>query len=73
MPTGLTPQGVIATRNEVWDVALLTWVPETQSGGAGGTVDQGTGGSSPWLVTGPLTNTQLRAAPVVISGAVVTI
>lgn len=35
-----------------------------------GTVDQGTGGASPWLVTGPLTDTQLRASAVAISGTV---
>lgn len=33
-----------------------------------GTVDQGTGGASAWLVTGPLTNTQLRASPVPVTG-----
>lgn len=38
-------------------------------GGGGGVVDQGTGGLSPWLVTGPLTDAQLRAAPVPISAS----
>lgn len=38
----------------VWDVATLAWIPGTQpgGGGGGGTVDQGTGGASAWLVTG---------------------
>lgn len=37
-------------------------------GGGGGTVDQGAAGVDPWLVTGPLTDTQLRATPVPVSG-----
>lgn len=56
--------------NYVWDTGTLTWVPETQAGGgSGGTVDQGTGGLSAWLVTGPLTDTQLRASAVPVSAA----
>ncbi len=42
-------------------------------GGGGGTVDQGAAGAAPWLitgaVTGPLTDTQLRASAVPISAA----
>ena len=48
----------------------MTWVPETQSGGGGGgVVSQGAGGVSPWLVTGPLTDVQLRATAVPVSYA----
>jgi hypothetical protein len=63
----------IATYNRVWSTSSLSWVAMTQpGGGTGGTVDQGIGGLSPWLVTGPLTDTQLRttAVPVSISSAI---
>ena len=85
MPTGLTPQGIIATRNEVWNPSTLTWEPMQQpiiEGGTVvvGTVDQGNpnaGGALAWPVdvqaTVGLTDAELRASPVVISGAVVTI
>lgn len=67
------------TLNYVWDPNALDWVAETQpatSGGAGGTVDQGAAGLDPWAVefltpqavTGPLTDTELRATPVPVSG-----
>lgn len=57
-----------------WDVNTLSWVPWDGAvtgggGGGGGTVDQGTGGASAWLVTGPLTDAQLRAAPVPVSAS----
>lgn len=38
-----------------------------------GKVDQGLGGASPWLVTGPLTDAQLRATPVPVSGTLTTL
>lgn len=54
------------------DAANRLYVNAIISGGSStiGTVDQGLGGSSPWLVTGPLTDIQLRASPVPISGSV---
>jgi len=44
---------LVESLNFVWDINLLDWVPETQPGGSGptGTVDQGVGGVSAWLVT----------------------
>lgn len=69
---------VYQSNGYVWSVSLLTWVPMTQptGGGGGGTVDQGAAGLDPWLVSvvgtvpvsGPLTDLELRAAPVPISG-----
>lgn len=56
-----------------WNVGLLDFIPvsvdatgaiNTAGGGGGSSVDQGTGGLSPWLVTGPLTDAQLRATPI---------
>lgn len=59
----------VATYNRVWSTSSLSWVVMTQpGGGTGGTVDQGIGGASPWLVTGPLTDTQLRNTAVPVSG-----
>lgn len=48
-----SPRGAVQGLNFVWSAGLLEWVPETQptGGGGGGTVDQGTGGSSAWKVT----------------------
>ena len=54
--------------NKVWSVSLLDWVDMTQPiSGASVTVNQGTGGASAWLVTGPLTDAQLRASAVTVS------
>ena len=69
----LTPVSSAQAQNLVWNVDTLDWVAMTQPGGsAGGAVDQGAGGASAWLVTGPLTNTQLRAAAVPVDGSGVT-
>lgn len=72
--------------NYVWNTSLLIWEPMTQAGGGGGggVVDQGAAGVSPWLVnldldefegslpvtTDGLTNAELRAVPVPVSGTV---
>lgn len=65
-----TSPGQVNALNYVWDTGLLEWVVQTQSGGGGGgTVDQGTGGVSPWLVTGPLTDAELRASAVPVTAA----
>ena len=53
----------------VWDVGTLAWVKMQQPILNAGTVVIG----GTVTVTGPLTNTELRAAPVVITGAVITL
>lgn len=62
-------QGIVETNNYVWDVGTLSWVPEQQPIISGtitiGTVDQGTGGASAWLVT--VGNT----SPIRITGVVI--
>lgn len=45
-------------------------LPVTGGGGGGGAVDQGAPGAQPWPVTGPLTDTQMRATPVATAGVV---
>lgn len=54
-------RGTVATQGQAWSTSLLRYVDLTvdasgnlnvsSTGGAGGTVDQGTGGVSPWLVS----------------------
>lgn len=63
-------QRILENDQFVWDSGTMGWVKMTQpaaGGGGDGTVDQGAAGASPWLVTGPLTDTQLRAADVKVS------
>ncbi len=54
-----------------WDSNSLSWTVWDGSLTTGnitiGTVNQGTGGASAWLVSGPLTDAQLRATPVPVS------
>lgn len=64
--------GTSASQMYVWDVGTLQ--PKLWDGAVTisgpitiGTVNQGLGGASAWLVTGPLTDTQLRASAVPVS------
>lgn len=66
-------RGTVNSRSQAWSTSLLRYVDLTvndtgqlvvTTGGGGGSVDQGAGGASAWLVTGPLTDAQLRATPV---------
>lgn len=60
---------VLGTETVSGDKVLKVSVVKTVGGGgSGGTVDQGAAGVDPWLVTGPLTDTQLRASAVPVSG-----
>lgn len=59
----------VSNENRVWDVATLTWVVMKQPTIQGQTINVSVGGTV--AVSGPLTDAQLRAAPVVITGAVV--
>ena len=64
---------VIESTDEPGVFGLVSLNPDGSNisgGSGGGTVNQGNGGVSPWLVTGPLTDTQLRATPVPVSGTV---
>jgi hypothetical protein len=58
----------IASRNEVWDVNTLAWVKMTQPGSGGGAGGDVNVTNASLAVTGPLTNTELRAAAVPVSG-----
>ncbi len=70
-------------KNAVYDPGTLSWVPMEQPGGGGGGGDASAANqvagnasltsidsklTSPLTVTGPLTDTQLRATPVPVSG-----
>ena len=59
----------IINENRVYDPNTLSWVAMEQPVIQGETINVAIGGSV--AVTGPLTDAQLRAAPVVITGAVV--
>ena len=63
----LPTRPVHTSQNIVWDINTLSWVKMTQPIINGGTVVI----SGTIAVSGPLTNTELRAAPVVITGAVI--
>jgi len=55
----------VMNQNLVYNINTLSWEPMTQPELGDVTIE------GPLAVTGPLTNTELRAAPVVITGAVV--
>jgi len=57
--------------NWVWDINTLDWVKEQQAIISTDALNVTVSGTVP--VTGPLTDAQLRASPVVVTGAVLTI
>jgi len=59
--------GRTSVANYVWDTGSLAWVVQT-GGGAGPSADVNIIGSITLSVTGPLTDTQLRASAVPVSG-----
>lgn len=60
----------VRAADAVYLVDIATGLPAGGGGGGGGTVDQGAGGASAWLVSGPLTDTQLRATPIATNSVV---
>lgn len=60
----------VGTTNEGGGVISVNAHITNPGGASTVTANQGTAGGSPWPVTGPLTDTQLRATPVPVSGTI---
>lgn len=58
--------------NYVWDTGTLAWIKQVSVAAGGGGLTDTQLRATPVPVSGPLTDTQLRATPVPVSGAVTT-